>query len=229
MFIEVRITSPVWLCLRTVFCISTRVLLVNISLPVEPQRNMSTCMRQKTSLSRHILCWSSTCVFIIFHSDPNMWPSCWRGRANRKDIVKTYNIKTAEGHNGFASQQFSLPFFFFLLLLQLPGAALRPRYSHVHEEWELFVDHKWFIQRCLIAVFWLITNFICGITGRPGATGNPRTPRAEGNVISEVCKSFLGLLSCSGLSCTGALLLMWKNVLFFSCCCPNEEKNNSSL
>lgn len=112
MFIEVRITSPVWLCLRTVFCISTCVLLVNISLPVEPQRNMSTCMRQKTSLSRHILCWSSTCVFIIFHRDPNMWPSCWRGRANRKDIVKTYNIKTAEGHNGFASQQFSLPFFF---------------------------------------------------------------------------------------------------------------------
>lgn len=77
------------------------------------------------------------------------------------------------------------------------------------------MDHKWFIQRCLIAIFWLITNFICGITGRPGATGNPRTPRAEGNVISEVCKSFLGLLSCSGLSCTGAPLLMWKNVLFF--------------
>lgn len=86
------------------------------------------------------------------------------------------------------------------------------------------MDHKWFIQRCLIAVFWLITNFICGITGRPGATGNPRTPRAEGNVISEVCKSFLGLLGCSGLSCTGALLLMWKNVLFFKLLLPECGK-----
>lgn len=77
---------------------STRVLLVNISLPVihvEPQTQYGWLYGQKTSLSGHILCCSSTCFSITFSPQTCGRPADEAG-AHRKNVVKTYRVKATD-------------------------------------------------------------------------------------------------------------------------------------